>query len=219
MTTLFHMSGPFAEARQKEFRFCIEKNLVNPNVDRFLVIWEKSSEMPYPDSRYSFLDNLKVTIFPHDRRPTYDDFMALAVDQNLTGPVGIINTDIFFDESLSLAENIPADTIYSISRYNWDPDNESATSLQGDGRSGSSDTWIWRAPLKTFKADIILGVIGCDSYFVQRALGASLKVLNPCLSVRSYHLHKVGIRNDSPSGLRYWDARDYSITCIDPCKI
>jgi hypothetical protein len=231
MTTLFRMSGTLASDRLKEFKFCIKKNLDNPIVEKVYVVWEENANKvppneyqplgdPFPlDDEHLFLNHPKVKVWPWGGRPTYSDFFRFARDEHLEGKViAIHNTDIWFDETLAVGETIPENVIYAVTRYNVGQGGL-LSGLQGGGRGGSSDTWIFRFPLRPFDADILLGVIGCDSYFCQKAFEAGIFVANPCLSIRSYHQHHVALRNDTPDGKNYWNAPGYASMCAPPCEI
>lgn len=218
MTTLFMPPGPLGQARFEEFKFCIQKNLDNPVVKE-LVVW---LEGEWSDlSLLKFLQHPKVKAVMTDRRPTYENFFNLASFLKYDNqPVAICNTDVFFDETLALCEAIPAKTMYAITRLNWTRrDKFCEYALQSEGRQGSADAWVFRVPIAIPDSNILLGVIGCDSYIAQRALQASIRVANPCLSVHVFHLHNVGVRNDTPNGLNYWYASDYKGVCVQPTRL
>jgi len=237
MTTLFRLTGELASDRLKEFRYCIEKNADNPIVEKLHVLWERKDPIksrdpklkvrehyfgdPFPfDDDHLFLNHPKITVHICDGRPMYSDFIRVARDEHLEGKViAICNTDIWTDETLALAENIQTDTIYAITRHNWDPGKKESTGLQGDGLHGSQDTWIFRHPLRPFQNEIYMGVLGCDSYFAQKAIEMGITVINPCRQIKTYHLHTIGWRNNTPGGKSYWDSPDYMAVCIQPSDI
>lgn len=217
MTTLFMPPGPLGQARFEEFKFCIQKNLDNPVVKE-LVVW---LEGEWADTApLEFLRQPKVKLITANRRPTYANFFDLTTLLKHDGqPVAICNTDVFFDETLALCETISPRTLYAITRLNWHPEGKFKTHLQGDGTQGSADSWVFRAPLTIPCSDILLGVIGCDSYIAQKAIHTAIRVVNPCHSVHVFHLHNVGVRNDTPGGLNYWHASDYLGVCIPPTRL
>jgi hypothetical protein len=60
----------------------------------------------------------------------------------------------------------------------------------------STDVWIFKNPLKKFEHDDIkLGLPWCDPCIVYQAHQAGLTVINPCLTIKCYHLHQSTIRH------------------------
>ena len=62
--------------------------------------------------------------------------------------------------------------------------------------TSSADTWIFKSPLPIFKSDFRLGVSNCDTQVADAARKAGLRVVNPCLSIKTWHLHFSGFRNE-----------------------
>ena len=73
----------------------------------------------------------------------------------------------------------------------------------------SFDAWIFKSPIRKFSCNIMMGVIGCDSYLAYFAQKANFNVSNPCLSIKIKHKHSCGERNDKPKGFCYWDQKGY----------
>lgn len=126
-------------------------------------------------------------------RPTFNDFFRHA---NTLLPndsvVAIINSDIFFDETIRLAENIGKNEVYALSR--WDIQKDGSAKLFN--RSDSQDVWIFRTPVGEIKgADFTMGRAGCDNRIAFLFEQAGYKVTNPCKSIINYHLHLSGVRN------------------------
>lgn len=134
-----------------------------------------------------------IYIIPVSGRPTFADFFQV-INKHLPDDsvVAIINSDIFFDETIALAENIGKNEVYALSR--WD--------IQKDGRAipfhraDSQDVWIFRTPVKEIKgADFSMGRAGCDNKIALLFEQAGYKVTNPCKSIHAFHLHLSGVRN------------------------
>ena len=104
-------------------------------------------------------------------------------------PVVIANSDIIFDESIALAEDIDAKEFYCLSR--WEPDGI---------RSGadSHDAWIFRAPCRII-APFQLGRFGCDGRMVWLARNAGYTITNPCRTIQILHHHASAVRTYSRS--------------------
>lgn len=126
-------------------------------------------------------------------RPTFNDLFRIANEGCDPGEVAIIaNSDIFFDETIKLAENIKENEVYALSR--WDVmDNGRAKPFH---RADSQDVWIFRTPIKEIEgADFTCGTAGCDNKLALLLEQAGYKVTNPCKSIHAFHLHLSGVRN------------------------
>ena len=117
------------------------------------------------------------------------------------------NTDIYFDHTLALLQNVNFENkFFCISRYNVESDDKFA--LQGCG--DSYDVWIYKGRINIPDSDIYLGISGCDTLIALKACTSGYNVQNPCLSVKTYHLHHADERNNNLSdGLNYWHAKGY----------
>ncbi|MFM8434259.1 MAG: hypothetical protein ACKOBP_02795 [Planctomycetia bacterium] len=134
------------------------------------------------------------------KRWTFADLLALAAER-FQGEVCVIaNSDISFDESLApLGSWIKPHTLVALARW----DDGAAPSMEGrvDPRtwrfySQSQDTWVFRAgALPAFRADFALGVPRCENRFAYEAATAGVAVLNPALSIRSWHHHATNVRS------------------------
>jgi hypothetical protein len=148
---------------------------------------------------------------------TYGDFFQYA-NQFHNGQICVVsNTDVMYDETLDKFNRLPfqrwENRLFAITRTNEDG------KLQN---TGSQDTWVFRTPLKRFGGwELILGIIGCDSFLVQKALEADMEVENPALNIRCSHRHRVGVRNDmlpvpgSDQKTCYWKAPGYKAIGVD----
>lgn len=134
------------------------------------------------------------------RRWTFADLLALAAER-FAGEVCVIaNSDISFDESLGTLEPLlEPHTLVALTRW----DDGTAPSMEGriDPRtwrfySQSQDTWAFRAgALPMFQADFALGVPRCENRFAFEAAMAGVAVLNPALSIRTWHHHATNVRS------------------------
>lgn len=157
-----------SQARQAELDICLEKNMALP-----------------------FL-----TVHDIQPRPTFNDYFKLACKHTLTGDFDkddifvIANSDIYFDETLLLANQIKHGEVYALTRY----DIKRGQARFFD-RPDSQDVWIFRGGINPIEgADFHLGVGGCDNRIAYLLNKAGYKVTNPSLSIKTYHLHESGIR-------------------------
>jgi hypothetical protein len=136
------------------------------------------------------------------RRKSFADFFRLAAER-FAGEVCVVaNADIAFDESLRGAEALvrswPRPLLVALSRW----DDPSGPSMEGRidptrwrFYSHSQDTWMFIAGgLPAFEAGFTLGIPACESRLAHEAFRAGVGVLNPALSVRTWHHHASGTR-------------------------
>lgn len=99
----------------------------------------------------------------------------------------ITNSDIEYDGTLFALENVDlTDRFLCLSREGG----------KGSFRAEvSQDTWIWKSPIRDFKCDWTLGIAGGDNKVAYEAAQVGYEVLNPCLSVYTYHRHTSKVRH------------------------
>lgn len=108
----------------------------------------------------------------------------------------ICNSDIWFDQTINLANNIQGNQAYALSR--WD--------MGGDGsyhhfdRCDSQDAWIFRGKIRPIKADFYLGYRGSDNRLAYEIERAGYQLTNPSKSIKSYHIQVSNARNYDMSG-------------------
>lgn len=100
----------------------------------------------------------------------------------------VANSDIYFDETIYLAENIKPSEVYCLSRYD--------KGVLFDRRD-SQDVWIFRG-LPTFRPDFEMGKPGCDNRLAALFLENNYVVLNPSKTIKCHHLHESGVRTYTP---------------------
>ena len=129
-------------------------------------------------------------VYPLAERPTYRHYFEFA-NASLSGEKIIVaNSDIFFDDTLNLLEAISLEgRVLALTRYNLKP------YLNHTGRpwvrnEGSQDSWIFQAPIRNFYSDIKLGWYGCDNWIAWEMDQAGLEVLNPSLTIHTWHVHE-----------------------------
>jgi hypothetical protein len=150
------------------------------------------------------------------RRKSFADFFRLAAERYPGQVCVVANADIAFDESLrgagTLVRAWPRPLLVALSRW----DDPSGPSMEGrvDPKqwrfySHSQDAWLFIAGgLPEFEAGFTLGIPACESRLAFEAFRAGVGVLNPALSVRSWHHHASGTRTwklaDAYSGPLYF---------------
>jgi hypothetical protein len=96
----------------------------------------------------------------------------------------LANSDIYFDETLSLAQDIKEGEVYCLSR--WDKTDSGIKHLNA---WDTQDAWIFRGKMNV-DANFDLGTPGCDNRIAYVLQKAGYKVLNPSCSIRAIHVHQ-----------------------------
>jgi hypothetical protein len=120
-------------------------------------------------------------------RCTFQDLFDLV--NRVTGPEDlnvVANADIYFDDSLELADSMRPDQAFALLRYDV---VDTFSSTRFSGLPGCQDTWIFKGPIRSMPADFMLGQLCCDHRLAAELMRAGYRVSNPSKSIRTYHLH------------------------------
>ncbi len=135
---------------------------------------------------------ITTVVLKCDTKPTYEYFFEQI--NKVTGPddINIIcNSDIFFDETIELANHIKHKQLFALSRWDY----LHPWRIVFFDRADSQDTWIVRGKVEGVFGSFTLGTRGCDNRIAHEFNKAGYEVLNPGKSIKTYHLHNSGIRN------------------------
>lgn len=152
--------------RKMEIDMCLQKNLSNKFLSTIII--ESAS------------------------KPTYDFFFQQI--NKITGPddINIIcNSDIFFDETIALAEKIKHKQLFALSRWDW----HHPLACTFFDRPDSQDTWITKGKIENVFGNFTLGIRGCDNRIAYEFEKSGYAVSNPSKSIKTYHVHNSGVRN------------------------
>lgn len=150
--------------RKKEIDLCFKKNLEN----RFF----------------------ETVVMTSEEIPNYNFFFDKINEVSGPDDINIIcNSDIFFDNTISLALNMGSRDFYALSRWEW---NEGRPELRD--LKNSQDTWIFRGPVRNVNGSIPLGVPFCDNRIAFEFNNAGYNVSNPSKSIKTYHIQTSNIR-------------------------
>lgn len=201
--------------RNLEFKHCIVKNIDNTSIDKIVIFFEGYSELLSKSVEFDYMQNSKVVVIAVDFFPNFSVLFDYANDNFKHEIVMIANADIYFDETLAKVNKVrfKDNMMLFLTRYMFD---------YGDVRlqnKGSFDSYIFKSPIKPFYGDIRQGVYGCDSYLLQKAIEAEIKVFNPALSIKSYHHHFNGGHHVSRDKFAYWNQPYYKWSQLDYCTI
>lgn len=127
-----------------------------------------------------------TTFVPFVGRPAFNDFFKIMTKGDLSV---IANLDIYFDETLTA--KIPNDNqCFALTR--WDINKGVATFYN---HADSQDAWCFTNPPKYVNGgDICMGKAGVDNSIAHYLAESGYEVLNPSLTIKTYHLHETPYR-------------------------
>jgi len=173
--------------RHLELMQCFLKNRLNNSIDKMYVF----IDIETPAKKVE-----RVIFIDINSRPTFSDFFELINRVSIEGDINIIaNSDIYFDEeNIELIKsNIKENECYALAR--WDIQHDGSTKLFN--RPDTNDVWVFKGKIKPVPdcENIFLGKCGCDNAIAERIQRAGYVVKNPCLDIKTFHLHLTQIRN------------------------
>lgn len=218
MTTLYNEKNI---ARQKEFLECFQKNRASLLIEKIIILYEGYSA----DSLIQMIlkedeENCKTSIIYIQKRPCFSDFFRIANENYKGRKIIICNADIYFDSSLGMISESDLDnTLICLTRWTLKNDGQCyatlanynasryeevkwSKKLQPKWFSSSYDSWIFLAPIREFNADMLIGTLGCEKVGYHAYL-SGMNVMNPALSILTYHKHDSEIRTYNRSVFLY----------------
>lgn len=204
MTTLYNET----QIRLNDFLYCLSKNSENPLFEQMIILYDIHKDVGESVIRKVAQEIKHATIIEIKDRPTFTDFFSIANSQFPGKNILVCNSDIYYDESLSLIEDRHLDGIM-MALERWVHPYGGFTRLEFDPSilTASADTWIFRSPLPAFNSDFRLGMGYCDGRLAFEVREAGLKVMNPCRSIKTYHVHNPGYKNDERDVWYPWKSR------------
>ena len=197
MLTLFaQYFVPKKMGRRSEIDECFLNNIKNPLVEKFVVFFEKESDMELLPNHPKMVRKLMP------ERISYGTWLQ---ETNLLEPGSLsvlVNADIYLDHSIQyLIEHAShleqSNKFVALSRYN---------PIDGELRLNENphwtqDAWAVVRPKTPFSKGLIqeasfeLGQPGCDNKIVYIMHSYGFSVINPCEHVRTIHLQASADRN------------------------
>ena len=185
--------------RYDEIIFCLLQNVQNPHIDKIYLL----NERIYTVDELGGIVSDKIIQVNINNRLTYKDVFNYVDINNINGFFCIINSDIFFDETikqLHLTNLSEEKCMFAQLRFEYD--NNTQKSFMVDPLNNcSQDTWIFHANFikdivnKLEEFNILLGKLGCDNkiLFLLNLLG--FKIINYPELIKTYHYHTSQIRD------------------------
>lgn len=178
--------------RQKEIEYVLQKNVDNKFVNNIYLLNEKI----YTDKELGIKSD-KIKQINIGKRLKYNDTFNFIKNNNIKGYNIIINSDIFFDNSIEklLYSNLhDTKTMCCLLRYELNTNDINKSELHKGLYPSSQDTWIIHSnnqltdkEINNF--DFNFGVPGCDNAIVYIFHKLNFEVINDPFSIKSYHYH------------------------------
>jgi hypothetical protein len=152
--------------RKLEIDQCLQNNINNPHFD--------------------------LIILDCQERPTYYFFFK-KINQ-LAGPDDIsifCNSDVFFDNTVSIASRINEKEVYALSSWTWQGKNHSNVPT----KDNSQDAWIVKGKIENVCGDFPIGLNYSENRLAYEFNKAGYTLLNPSKTIKVTHVHSSGIRN------------------------
>lgn len=177
-------------SRQAELNYCVLENI--KSFDHVLVIANKRDFEAI--KKLTGGDKL-ISPWITDRRPTYSDYFQLTrrykTSLNVIANLDIVIPKETLDKASAILEN-NKNTCLALTRW----DMTEGLSVEFYDRTDSQDSWFFCGEVKEMPAITFgLGVAGCDNSIAYKLEQAGYNVINPSLSLKTYHNHITGIRN------------------------
>jgi hypothetical protein len=195
------MYKPGKGKRRREIETCFQKNKESNLIDKYILLNEE--KLDYNGEK------VEERVIGH--RITYKDVLKVALESPDDVLLGFANADIAIDDSTwrNLWSVSLENVFLAILRYDVPENGNIDQSKLFGPRADSQDTWVIRAKdikerylkegEKLFTGtDIPFGKAGCDNAIALQMLRKKFLVVNPALSLKTYHYHTSGVRGYNP---------------------
>lgn len=206
ITTLYNET---CRDRAKEYLTCLDNNIKTGLFSDIFVIYDTSKDNGNNYVRQQ-LEQRKVKIENYNGRVSYTELFAIG-NRFVGETIVIANGDIYFDGLLSLINEISLENRFVVlSRWNDLGNGQIKFFPTGDEFTASADAWIYRSPIRDFDAKFKLGACRCDGRISYEAEKAGYEIINPCYSIKAYHLHNTGYLNNERYSVEYEDGSKWN---------
>ena len=189
---------PSKPRRAKELTKCLEENLENPFIDRVVLL----NESPMEHRAHPKLEEHIV-----GKRLTYADVIRWIAESPSVPEDAIIvfaNADIYLEKESwkTLWSTSIKDVFLALLR--WDVDEYGGDPQLFGPRADSQDTWVLDAAsvrARTWDSKTLefpFGKAGCDNSIAIEMMRQRFLVVNPALTLRTFHMHASELRDYDP---------------------
>ena len=217
LITTFYI--PINQTREKEINKCLLKNAENPYIQKIYLLNDKIYELPLGPELSKKVEQIIINPDPNYKLRFDDAISFINSYEDCLGNICILsNSDIYFEKSLGKIDNQTiSNNVYALLRYDENSDSQpSLYSKNGTPRNDSQDCWIFKSPLKvdTKLLNFEFGTLGCDNVFANIIYNSGIYISNPCLEIKSIHVHCSNFRTYDNS-TRLWG----NYCKLEPCKL
>lgn len=185
---------PTTSKRRREIQKCLERNSQSRLIDRIVLLNEKEESMPASS---------KIEQRIIGKRLTYADVFRAAAEFPLDVIVAFANADICIDDTTwkQLWDVNLENKFLALLRYDVPETGVVDEAKLFGPRPDSQDTWVVRVEDIVKRQDIAknldfqFGRMGCDNAIALEMLRQKFLVINPALSLKTFHFHASGVRN------------------------
>ena len=192
MILLMEYYQPSNYLRFGEYLYTLHEHLKNDLIEKVILFISD-------DSTLSFKSD-KIQIVHLNSRPTYD-FMINFCNENFDDICILSNSDIIFDDSLSLVtkENLK-NTFYALSRRELQ-ENYTIQERPVHHLHCSQDAWVFLPKINFNQlANFTFGIQGCDRRISRIAKDSGYVVKNPYGKIILKHAHRINHRTYGNAG-------------------
>lgn len=176
-------------SRQEEIDLCLKNNIENKLIDRLIILIDDETKFETVDPR--------VTVTYLKQRPTYRLWVELTKELQLTGVTLLINSDIYFDDTLAVVTKIIDKNNKFLALSRWELLNKEITLHKKP--HWSQDVWGYHSSTEFTKEmlaslDFPMGVPRCDNKVAYIFATRGFSIYNPCQFLHSVHVHETELR-------------------------
>ena len=171
--------------RRAEIEDSVRMNLANEKFSSVTLFCENADAA----AAQALASIRRVVVLPH--RALYADLLR---HNRSTDVVVIANADVYFDDTIALAEFVVNGQVLCVTRAEMRPFNVGLYWPEAETVVATChDAWIFRPPLN-IPGDFEFGRPGCDHRFAGECKQAGYTLLNPCRHIHVIHNHRSGLR-------------------------
>lgn len=191
---------PKTKERLEEMQYCMKKNLQNNAFKKIFLLNERKytrEELGLKQYTQNIIDERIEQVIVGNRLK-FNNIYEFVDKKKLLGFVVVINSDIFFDDTIRILNKTDTHlhkSLISLLRYEYrkymiDIGDARLFGPRGD----SQDTWIFHSDYNIKKPhrkafNFYFGQPGCDNKLLYLYKTLGYKIYNDPLTIKSYHLH------------------------------
>ena len=185
--------------RLKEIQYALKQNITNKYIHHIHLLNEKIY-----NSKELGIESDKIIQTNIHKRLTFQDVFTYVRNQNITGYIVMINSDICFNHSIkNLLRSYMSKNkqVCCLLRYEYNKQEPSKSNIFGP-RYDSQDTWIIHSnqmipPISEKIFSFEFGKPGCDNKLIYLFSILGYEIFNDPKTIQTYHIHSSKQRNYS----------------------